>query len=57
MKSMIKKYRDEVRKTVFPDRKKIVKDTAIVVITCSVFALGFFLVDSGLLYGLKALVR
>lgn len=53
----LKKVRDEIRKTVFPDRKKIVKDTAIVVITCSVFALGFFLVDSGLLYGLKALVK
>ena len=53
----LKEARDEVKKTVFPDRKKIVKDTVIVVVTCSVFALGFFLVDSGLLYGLKALVK
>lgn len=53
----LKEARDELRKTIFPDRKKIVKDTVIVVVTCSVFALGFFLVDSGLLYGLKALVK
>lgn len=53
----LKEVRDEVKKTVFPDRKKIIKDTVIVVVTCSVFAAGFFLIDSGLLYGLKALVR
>ncbi|MCI8608282.1 MAG: preprotein translocase subunit SecE [Firmicutes bacterium] len=48
-----KGVRLEMKKVVWPTKKETVSYTAVVVLTCAVFALGFWLIDSGVLAALK----
>ena len=47
-----KGVRTEMKKVEWPTKKELVSYTAVVVMTCAVFALGFWLVDTGVLVAL-----
>ena len=51
-----KGVRTEMKKVVWPTKKELVSYTAVVVMTCAVFALGFWLVDTGVLVALREIV-
>ncbi len=51
-----KGVRTEIKKVVWPTKKELVSYTAVVVMTCAVFALGFWLVDTGVLVALKEIL-
>ena len=51
-----KGVRTEMKKVVWPTRKELVSYTAVVVMTCAVFALGFWLVDTGVLVALREIL-
>ena len=46
----------ELKKVVWPTKKEIVSYTGIVIATCAIFALGFWLIDTGVLAALKAVL-
>lgn len=46
----------EMKKVVWPTRKEVVSYTSIVIVTCAVFAFGFWLIDTGVLAGLKLIL-
>lgn len=46
----------EMSKVVWPTKKELGSFTAIVIATCAVFALGFWLIDSGVLAALKGVL-
>jgi preprotein translocase subunit SecE len=48
-----KGVRREMGKVVWPTRKELVTYTAVVLVTCAVFAIGFWLIDTGTLAVLK----
>lgn len=43
----------EMKKVVWPTKKQVVSYTAVVIATCAIFALGFWLIDTGVLAALK----
>jgi len=43
----------EMKKVVWPSKKDVVSYTAVVIVTCAIFALGFWLIDTGVLAALK----
>jgi len=43
----------EMKKFVWPSKKDVVSYTAVVIVTCAIFALGFWLIDTGVLAALK----
>ena len=43
----------EMKKVVWPSKKEIASYTAVVIVTCAIFALGFWLIDTGVLAALK----
>ena len=45
-----------MKKVVWPTKKELVSYTAVVVMTCAVFALGFWLVDTGVLVALREIL-
>ncbi len=49
--------RIEMKKVVWPTKQEVVSYTAIVIATCAVFALGFWLIDTGALAALKSLLN
>lgn len=51
-----KGVRTEMKKVVWPTKKELVSYTAVVVMTCAVFALGFWLVDTGVLVALREIL-
>lgn len=51
-----KGVRTEMKKVVWPTKKEMVSYTAVVVMTCAVFALGFWLVDTGVLVALREIL-
>lgn len=51
-----KGVRVEMKKVIWPTKSEVVSYTAVVVATCALFALGFFLVDSGVLLVLGKLL-
>ena len=51
-----KGVRTEMKKVVRPTKKELVSYTAVVVMTCAVFALGFWLVDTGVLVALREIL-
>lgn len=46
----------EMGKVVWPTKKELGSFTAVVIATCAVFALGFWLIDTGVLAGLKSIL-
>ena len=46
----------EMKKVVWPTKKEVVTYTGVVIATCAVFALGFWLIDTGVLAALKAVL-
>lgn len=48
-----KGIKTETKKVVWPTRKELVSYTSVVVFTCFVFGLGFWIVDSAFLAALK----
>lgn len=56
LKDYFKGVRLEMSKVVWPTKKELGSFTAIVIATCAVFALGFWLIDSGVLAALKGVL-
>ncbi len=48
--------RTEMKKVVWPTRKEVVSYTAVVIAVCAAFALAFWLIDTGVLAALKAIL-
>ena len=46
----------EMKKVVWPTKKEMVSYTGVVILTCAVFALGFWLSDTGVLAALRAVL-
>lgn len=46
----------EMKKVVWPTKKELASYTGVVVLTCAIFALGFWLIDTGVLAALKAVL-
>lgn len=46
----------EMKKVVWPTKKEVVSYTSIVIVTCAVFAFGFWLIDTAVMAGLKAIL-
>lgn len=55
-KEYFKGIKLEMSKVVWPTRKELGSFTAVVIATCAVFALGFWLIDTGFLAALKAVL-
>ena len=55
-KEYFKGVRLELKKVVWPTKKEIASYTGIVIATCAIFALGFWLIDTGVLAALKAVL-
>lgn len=45
-----------MKKVVWPTKKEMVSYTGVVILTCAVFALGFWLIDTGVLAALRAVL-
>ncbi|MBN7774585.1 preprotein translocase subunit SecE [Clostridium aminobutyricum] len=56
IKDYFKGIRLEIKKVVWPTKKELGSYTAIVLITCAFFAVGFWLIDMGVLTALKAIL-
>jgi preprotein translocase subunit SecE len=52
----LKGVRQEMKKVVWPTKKELGSFAAVVVATCAVFALGFWLIDTGVLAALRAVL-
>ncbi|HKM28154.1 MAG TPA: preprotein translocase subunit SecE [Anaerovoracaceae bacterium] len=52
-KEYFKGIKVEMSKVVWPTRKELTSYTVIVIATCAIFALGFWLIDTGFLAVLK----
>ncbi len=55
-KEYFRGVRTELKKVVWPTRKEVVSYTAVVIAVCAGFALLFWLIDTGILAGLKAVL-
>jgi preprotein translocase subunit SecE len=56
IKEYFKGIKLEMSKVVWPTKKELGSFTAVVIATCAVFALGFWLIDTGVLAALKAVL-
>lgn len=56
VKEYFKGIKLEMSKVVWPTRKELSSFTVVVIATCAVFALGFWLIDTGVLAALKAVL-
>ena len=56
MKEYFRGVRTEMKKVVWPTRKEVVSYTAVVIAVCAAFALAFWLIDTGILAALKAVL-
>ncbi|MFR0902438.1 MAG: preprotein translocase subunit SecE [Anaerovoracaceae bacterium] len=52
----LKGVKTEMKKVVWPTKKEMVSYTAVVIMTCAVFALGFWLIDTGVLAALRGVL-
>ena len=52
----VKATKSEFKKVVWPTKKELGSFTVVVIATCAVFALGFWLIDTGVLAALKAVL-
>ncbi|MBQ5440893.1 MAG: preprotein translocase subunit SecE [Firmicutes bacterium] len=55
-KEYFRGVKTELKKVVWPTRKEVVSYTAVVIAVCAGFALLFWLIDTGILAGLKAVL-
>ncbi len=55
-KEYFRGVRTEMKKVVWPTRKEVVSYTAVVIAVCAAFALAFWLIDTGVLAALKAIL-
>lgn len=55
-KEYLKGVRLEMKKVVWPTKKEMISYTVVVIATCAVFALGFWLIDTGVLAALKGIL-
>ena len=46
----------ELKKVIWPTKKETTSYTAVVIVTCAIFALGFWLIDTGVLATLRAIL-
>lgn len=51
-----KGIKTEMKKVVWPTKKELASYTGVVVLTCAIFALGFWLIDTGVLAALRAVL-
>ena len=56
MITSMKATKSEFKKVVWPTKKEVASYTAVVIATCAIFALGFWLIDTGVLAALKAVL-
>lgn len=56
LKEYFKGIKLEMKKVVWPTKKEIGSYTAVVLFTCAFFAIGFWLIDMGVLAALKAVL-
>ena len=56
-KEYFKGVKIEMKKVVWPTKKEMVSYTAVVIATSAVFALGFWLIDTGVLAALKSVLN
>ena len=56
IKEYFKGIKLEMSKVVWPTKKELGSFTVVVIATCAVFALGFWLIDTGVLAALKAVL-
>ena len=56
-KEYFKSVKVEMKKVVWPTKKETWSYTAVVIATCAVFALGFWLIDTGVLAALKGILN
>ena len=52
----VKGVRKEMSKVVWPTRKELITYTVVVLATCAVFALGFWLIDTGVIAALRGIL-
>ncbi len=52
----IKGVKKEMSKVIWPSRKELVTYTIVVLATCAVFALGFWLIDTGVIAALRGIL-
>ena len=45
-----------MKKVIWPTKKETTSYTAVVIVTCALFALGFWLIDTGVLAALRAVL-
>ncbi len=55
-KEYFRGVRTEMKKVVWPTRKEVVSYTAVVIAVCAAFALLFWVIDTGVLAALKAIL-
>lgn len=55
-KDYFKGIKLEMKKVVWPTKKELGTFTGVVIATCAVFALGFWLIDTGVLAALRAVL-
>ena len=51
-----KGVKTEMKKVVWPTKKEVASYTGVVIVTCAIFALGFWLIDTGVLAALRAVL-
>ena len=51
-----KGVKTEKKKVVWPTKKEVASYTGVVIVTCAIFALGFWLIDTGVLAALRAVL-
>nr|WP_281350954.1 preprotein translocase subunit SecE [Aminipila butyrica] len=56
MGEYFKGIRTEMKKVIWPTKKELGSYTVVVLFTCAFFAVGFWLVDLGVLAALKAIL-
>ncbi len=57
IKEYFRSVKVEMKKVVWPTQKETVSYTAVVIATCAVFALCFWLIDTGVLAALKSVLN
>ena len=55
-KEYFKGIKLEMSKVVWPTKKEVASYTGVVIVTCAIFALGFWLIDTGVLAALRAVL-
>lgn len=56
LREYFKGVRKEMSKVVWPTRKELMAYTGVVIATCAIFAIGFWIVDSGVLIALRGVL-